>query len=66
VDHVIAGDDHSPSNLAGICEWHHARKSAREGVEARKALNEMLYRKPEVHPGIIPETERKPTPNRGF
>lgn len=66
VDHVIAGDLHEMSNLRGICEWHHARKSAREGVEARRKANEILYRAPEVHPGLIPEHQRKPTPNRGF
>jgi 5-methylcytosine-specific restriction enzyme A len=66
VDHIVAGDSHELSNLRGICRWHHARKSALEGVAAKKALNEILYRKPETHPGVIPESQRKPTPNRGF
>lgn len=66
VDHVVAGDNHSLSNLQGICQWHHARKSAQEGVAARRALNEILYRKPETHPGIIPASQRNPPPNKGF
>ena len=66
VDHVLPGDDHSLANLRGICEWHHRRKSALEGVDARRALNAILYRKPETHPGIIPASQRKPTPNKGF
>lgn len=35
VDHVRPGDDHSLGNLQALCRWHHGRKSAREGVEAR-------------------------------
>jgi hypothetical protein len=67
VDHVIAGDDHSLANLRGICAWHHARKSAREGVDAKRALNSILFRAPETHPGLIPEAKRKPPPiNKGF
>ena len=66
VDHIIAGDSHSMSNLRGICQWHHARKSAMEGVAARRELNKILYREPETHPGIIPESERTPPPNKGF
>jgi len=66
VDHVIAGDLHEMSNLRGICAWHHARKSALEGVAAKRELNSILYRKPETHPGIIPPSRAVPTPNRGF
>lgn len=66
VDHVIAGDSHELSNLRGICAWHHARKSSQEGVAARAARRATLYRTPETHPGLIPEAERKPTPNKGF
>lgn len=50
VDHVVRGDDHSLENLQALCAWHHARKSAREGVEARKP-REGRYRRPERHPG---------------
>lgn len=66
VDHIVAGDNHHASNLRGICTWHHARKSAMEGVEAKRKANEILYRAPETHPGLIPEGQRKPTPNKGF
>jgi len=66
VDHITPGDDHRMANLRGICTWHHARKSALEGVAARREANSILYRAPEVHPGLIPEAQRKPTPNRGF
>jgi 5-methylcytosine-specific restriction enzyme A len=66
VDHLVPGDDHSLGNLRGICAWHHARKSSREGVEARAERRAMLYRAPETHPGLIPKAERKPPPNKGF
>lgn len=69
VDHIqnnASGGSDALSNLQGICAWHHARKSAREGVDARAALNAMLYRKPETHPGIIPAAQAKPSTNRGF
>ena len=66
VDHVVPGDDSSLANLRGICQWHHARKSALEGVAAKRELNSILYRKPETHPGIIPPSRAVPTPNRGF
>lgn len=66
VDHEIPNDDHSMSNLRGICDWHHKRKSAMEGVAARRELNAILYRKPETHPGYVPASQAKPTPNRGF
>lgn len=36
VDHIVAGDDHSMSNLQALCRPHHERKSALEGVEARR------------------------------
>jgi hypothetical protein len=66
VDHVIPGQDHSLVNLRGICQWHHARKSAQEGVAARRERAEILFRKPEVHPGLIPPAKATPPPNRGF
>lgn len=66
VDHIQRGDDHSLVNLRGICSWHHARKSAQEGVEARRERNAILYRAPEKHPGIIPASQAKPLPNKGF
>lgn len=66
MDHIVAGDLHEMSNLRGICQWHHARKSAQEGVAARRELNAILWRKPETHPGLIPAHRAKPLPNRGF
>jgi len=45
VDHIIPGDDHNESNLAAICIPCHRKKSALEGVEAKK-----LKRKNNEHP----------------
>jgi 5-methylcytosine-specific restriction endonuclease McrA len=36
VDHIDPGDDHSLSNLRGICHGCHATKSGREGWEASR------------------------------
>lgn len=56
VDHKRPGDDHSDGNLEAICEWHHARKSSREG-NAAKAKNRReiasRFRTSENHPGIL-------------
>lgn len=49
VDHITPGDDHSLSNLQGLCTWHHARKTAIEGNDARTRLTQT--RAPETHPG---------------
>lgn len=47
VDHIARGDDHRPENLRALCRWHHARKSSREGNEAR------WKPKPKpLHPGL--------------
>lgn len=35
VDHIIPGDDHSHSNLQGICTPCHREKTQREAAEAR-------------------------------
>jgi hypothetical protein len=37
VDHIEHGDNHNPSNLQALCRFHHARKSAREGAQAKTA-----------------------------
>lgn len=37
VDHIMAGDDHSYSNLQALCKRHHARKSAEEGGRASQS-----------------------------
>lgn len=53
-DHIIAGDNHAPSNLQALCAWHHGRKTAAEGAAAR-ALNPKATRKrgTETHPGAL-------------
>lgn len=50
VDHVRSGDDHRLSNLRLLCEHHHDKKSAREGVWAR--AKKKPTRKAERHPGM--------------
>lgn len=52
VDHIIRGEDHSQANLQSLCEYHHNRKSAREGVEARKP-RPSRRREREAHPGLL-------------
>lgn len=47
VDHIVAGDDHSMSNLQSACEHCHRIKSSREG----NAVPRVRERRPaEVHP----------------
>lgn len=52
VDHVEHGDNHDLSNLQALCRWHHARKSSREGVAARRPRQGQA-RPPEPHPGLL-------------
>lgn len=49
VDHIEAGDNHTRANLQAICEWHHRRKSSREGNSARARR----HRQPPKHPGLL-------------
>jgi 5-methylcytosine-specific restriction protein A len=65
VDHIEHGDDHSLANLRGICEWHHKRKSSREGNAAKALLLGALKRPPEPSPGVITGTPT-PTKYKGF
>ena len=51
VDHVQRGDNHDPSNLQAVCRACHAKKSTREGVEAR--LRFSRDREREGHPGLM-------------
>ena len=44
VDHVMAGDDHSYSNLQALCKRHHARKSAEEGGRASQTARKKRRR----------------------
>ncbi|GIE98943.1 hypothetical protein Ari01nite_64080 [Paractinoplanes rishiriensis] len=56
VDHIEPGDDHRDANLRSVCEWHHRRKSGREGAAARAAVwrrNQSKYRRSEAHPGLV-------------
>ena len=48
-DHIVAGDDHSMKNLQAICRYHHGKKTAQEGVAARKRPS--AAREAERHPG---------------
>jgi 5-methylcytosine-specific restriction protein A len=49
-DHLDNPDDHSLANLTSLCAWHHARKSSRQGNDARRRPSER--RPPERHPGL--------------
>lgn len=56
VDHIVPGDNHDPSNLRSLCEWHHRSKSSREGAQARnriRAKNAQRFKRTEQHPGLI-------------
>ena len=56
VDHIRPGDDHDESNLESLCSWHHARKSSREGNEAKAkkaAVTAQKFRRTEEHPGLL-------------
>lgn len=52
VDHVIPNDDHRYSNLRLLCTEHHAKKSSREGNDARRAKRAPKRRREERHPGL--------------
>src|SRR5690606_35221942 len=52
VDHIQAGDNHALTNLQALCSLHHARKSAREGVLAKRARR-AKYSYVEEHPSIV-------------
>lgn len=52
VDHKVRGDNHADSNLQAACERCHARKSAKEGNEAKARLKALRRRPPERHPGL--------------
>lgn len=52
VDHRIPGDDHRLSNLRLLCEHHHSKKTAMEGVAGR-TKRRTKKREPERHPGRL-------------
>ena len=49
VDHRKAGDDHRLENLQLLCPHHHGRKTAMEGVRARRRPK--APKRIERHPG---------------
>lgn len=54
VDHIEAGDDHSPANLRPACASCHARKSSSEGNAMRARLRAAGRRRTPRHPGWRP------------
>lgn len=53
VDHISPGDNHELWNLQALCEYHHDRKSAKEGSEAmnlKRAKIHNKFRRDEAHP----------------
>lgn len=54
VDHVHADDDHRDSNLQALCEYHHAKKSGREGgLASGAARREKKANSAKKHPGLL-------------
>ncbi|MGH3505282.1 MAG: HNH endonuclease [Nocardioidaceae bacterium] len=49
VDHAIRGDDHSMTNLQGLCTACHRAKSSAEGNAAKLRR----WREPDGHPGLV-------------
>jgi 5-methylcytosine-specific restriction protein A len=52
VDHIVAGDDHSLTNLQSLCHWCHARKSAQEGGTAAGLTRVRIDRPKPTHPAL--------------
>lgn len=52
VDHILRGDDHRAKNLQAVCERCHAKKSAREGNQAKAKYKALRSRPQERHPGL--------------
>ncbi|MGK5530669.1 HNH endonuclease [Streptomyces sp. URMC 129] len=54
VDHIVRGDNHDPSNLQTLFWWYHRRKTAREAVQARRAVRRPSRTRSErPHPGAL-------------
>ncbi|BDI23537.1 hypothetical protein L3i23_23130 [Herbiconiux sp. L3-i23] len=53
VDHYVPGNDHRPSNLRALCDWHHNQKSGREGGTASVAARRARKPKSPQHPGLL-------------
>lgn len=43
VDHIIRGDDHSPENLQSLCKLHHAMKTSKEALAAKREKRANLF-----------------------
>lgn len=54
-DHIARGDNHDLANLQWLCHWHHAQKTRREAVQARRDKQAAAERRRmESHPGWVP------------
>lgn len=53
VDHIVPGDDHSIENLQPACERCHAKKSAKEGNDAKARMRRLRKRPEARHPGDL-------------
>ena len=65
VDHISPGDDHSLSNLQGLCNPCHLVKTARETNAIRAKLKKLGRLPEEPQPGII-DGPPQPTERKGF
>lgn len=55
VDHRERGMNHEYENLQALCEWHHARKTSQEGLEAKRLEAERRKKAEKMsHPGYRP------------
>jgi 5-methylcytosine-specific restriction protein A len=53
VDHIERGDDHRESNLQALCDYHHKKKSGREGgLASRDARAKRRAATASKHPGL--------------
>lgn len=50
VDHVGDPDDHSYRNLRLLCAFHHGKRTARQGIQAREERKAKKFRPGEDHP----------------
>ena len=53
VDHILRGDNHSPSNLRAVCHSCHRKKTVAEAHAAKRAKKARRFRPQERHPGVL-------------
>jgi 5-methylcytosine-specific restriction endonuclease McrA len=53
VDHIRRGDDHRDENLRAACPPCHAKKSSREGHDAKRSIRARRRRPTSRHPGAL-------------